>query len=63
MFRIMQSVAIVLTSALFLLTSACTRTKRVKISPLKTVGAGLGVIVAIPIMVVGGVLAVAASGT
>jgi len=133
MFRIMQSVAIVLTSALFLLTSACTtvkpiyelpgqsfesqiavgekvrityldaRTKdiivtdvsakeikgtlaesskvqpkgteviadwrdiyaveSVKISPLKTVGAGLGVIVAIPIMVVGGVLAVAASGT
>lgn len=133
MFKIMQSVVIVLTSALFLLTSACTtvkpiyelqgqsfetqiavgdkvrltyldeRTKdiivtsvdameikgtlaesskvqprgaevvadwrdiyaveSVKFSPLKTAGAGLGVIVAIPIIAVGGVLAVAASGT
>lgn len=34
----------------------------VKVSAIKTVGAGLGIIVAIPFLVVGGVLAVAAGG-
>jgi len=132
MFKIMQRTTIVLTSALFLLTGACTTVKpiyetsgqsfetqidvgekvrityldeasrdilvtevsaaeikgtlakaskvqprgtmiiadwrdvyaieSVKVSPIKTVGAGLGIIVAIPILAVGGVLAVAASG-
>lgn len=34
----------------------------VKVSAIKTVGAGLGIIVAIPILAVGGILAVAAGG-
>ncbi len=34
----------------------------VKVSPIKTVGAGLGILVAIPIIAVGGILAVAAGG-
>ena len=34
----------------------------VKVSAIKTVGAGLGIIVAIPFLAVGGVLAVAAGG-